>query len=108
MEPCNNCGKKSKATRGNQELKIYWARLRDIANQAIIEKNQFEPTSWHEYFKRKFIGCLDLPGGQVIGMSTSGYDDQEMKEYRWKVEEFASREFGVVYTENIEPTGRMK
>lgn len=106
-EVCPYCGASHKSDQKYQELKIYWARLRDISEQVVIEGRRYEPSTWHEQMKRQFIGCIDLPNGQVQGMTTTKLNPREMKEYRWQVEEYAQREFGVRFTENIEPVGRV-
>lgn len=97
-QTCPYCGKAAKS-RGWQELKIYWARLRDISEQVVIEGRRYAPEAWHEQFKRQFIGCIDLPNGQTQGMTTAILNDEEMRSYRWQIEEYAQLDFGVRFTE---------
>jgi hypothetical protein len=106
-EVCPYCGASHKSDKKYQEYRIYWARLRDISEQVAIEGKSYAPTTWHEQFKRQFIGCIDLPNGQVIGMTTTKMTPQELKEYRWQVEEYTQRQFGVRFTENVDHLGRV-
>jgi len=76
--------------------RYYWARLAEIAEQA---EPRFSAEAWHEFLKRKFIGCIDLPMGQVVGMSTTKLNSTEFALYVTQVEAFAVMELGVQFTE---------
>lgn len=85
--------------RSLQANKRYWAILRCIQDTGWIHGQQFTQEAWHEYLKRKFIGCLDLPGGQVVGMSSAKLTVDEFQTYMQQVEAFAVTELGVEFVE---------
>ena len=47
----------------------YWGQgvLAQVAAQAVVDGKQFSAETWHEMFKRMFIGVEELPDGSVIG-----------------------------------------
>ena len=77
----------------------YWAILRTIEETGWIHGKQFSQEAWHEFFKRKFIGCIDLPDGQTVGMSSTKLSVEEFNEYMTRVEAFAAQELGVEFVE---------
>lgn len=83
-----------KDQRSIEANRYYWQVLNQISEQA---SPRFSAESWHEFFKRKFIGCIDLPMGQVIGMSTTKLNSTEFALYVCSVEAFAVMELGVVF-----------
>lgn len=85
-----------KDQRSLEQNKYYWQVLNQISEQA---QPRFSAEAWHEFFKRKFIGCIDLPMGQVIGMSTTKLNSTEFALYVTQVEAFAVMELGVEFTE---------
>jgi hypothetical protein len=89
--------KSHKDARSLEANRFYWSRLNEIAQKA---EPRFSAEAWHEYLKRKFIGCLDLPSGQVIGMSTTKLNSTEFALYTTQVEAFAVMELGVIFTED--------
>lgn len=52
---------------------------------------------WHEFLKRKFIGCIEMPNGQLMGISTTKLSVREMSEYQEKIISWASMEHGVLW-----------
>lgn len=87
-----------KSKRSLEQNKRYWALLNEIAEQAYVGGQQFSAEAWHEHFKRKYIGCEDLPGGGQIGISTTSLAVSEFADYMTKVEQFAVTELGVEFT----------
>lgn len=85
--------------RSLQQNKRYWAVLRTISETGWIHGKQFSSEAWHEYFRRKFIGCLDLPDGNTVGMSTTKLTVEEFQTYMQEVEAFAGTELGVEFME---------
>lgn len=50
-----------------------------------------------EQFKRMFIGVIELPNGEVIGMSSATLTTVEFSEFCTKVEAYAATELGVTF-----------
>lgn len=77
----------------------YWGNgvLAQIAAQAAPGGKLYAAESWHEQFKRMFIGVIELPNGDVIGMSSKTLSTVEFSEFCTKVEAFASTELGVTF-----------
>lgn len=84
-----------KATRSQSQNKRYWAILNQIAADAYVGGKQFSAESWAEFFKRKFIGIEELPGGSQQGISTTTLDIGEFGEYMTKIEVYAAQELGI-------------
>lgn len=97
----------AKAKRSTLANRYYWAVLGQIAEDAWIEGRQYaaDPV-WHEYFARKFVGVIELPGGGSMAESTSKLDKAEFAAYVQKVEVFAGQELGVTFMDRCEPLGR--
>ncbi len=77
----------------------YWGRgvLAQIAEQATVNGKLFAAETWHEQFKRMFIGVIELPDGSVVGMSSTGLDTSEFSEFCTKVEAYAATDLGVTF-----------
>ena len=82
----------------------YWGKgvLSQIAEQATVGGKLFSTESWHEMFKRKFIGVTELPNGEVIGMSSTKLTTKEFSEFCEAVEAFAVTDLNVIFYE-LEP-----
>ena len=82
----------------------YWGKgvLAQVAEQAVVGGRLFSAKAWHEQFKRQFIGVIELPNGEVVGMSSTELDTKEFSEFCDKVEAFAATELGVTFYE-LEP-----
>lgn len=82
----------------------YWGKgvLFQIAEQATSGGKLFSAECWHEYFKRRFIGVIELPGGEVEGMSSTKLSTAEFCEFCDKVEAHAATELGVTFYD-LEP-----
>lgn len=77
----------------------YWGKgvLAQIAEQAAPGGKLFDAETWHEQFKRQFIGVIELPDGSVRGMSSTAIDTKEFSEFCDKVEAYAATELGVTF-----------
>ena len=83
--------------RNTQQNRYYWNLLHQIHEQAWVEGRQYAPEIWHEMGKRKFIGCIDMPGGGLMAMSTTDLSTKEFAEYVNKFEAWAASELGVTF-----------
>lgn len=74
----------------------YWLMLRELASIAWIEGRQFTDQTWHEHFKRQFIGCeeLAMPDGktELRGISTTKLSVEEFGEYMVQIEAWAAEQ----------------
>jgi hypothetical protein len=75
----------------------YWGRgvLAQIAEQAAVGGKLYSAESWHEQFKRQFIGFDELPNGQIIGKSSTGLTTAQFCEFCDQVEAYAATELNV-------------
>lgn len=86
-----------KDTRHTQQNRLYWALLRQVANQAMVDGRRYSDEVWHEQFKRVLLGLVDLPGGAKAGESTTKLNVSEFAEYVNKVTAYAATELGVIF-----------
>lgn len=95
------CGAAPK--RNTEQNRAYWALLHDIAEQVKPGGKEYSAEQFHEYFKQKLLGAVDveLPNGKVIqrSRSTSDLDKEEFSDYLTVIETFAA-EMGVIRHEN--------
>ena len=77
----------------------YWGNgiLAQIATQAAPGGKLYAAETWHEQFKRQFIGVIELPDGSVCGMSSKDLDTEQFCEFSDKVEAYAATELGVTF-----------
>lgn len=77
----------------------YWGGgvLAQIAEQATVNGRLFSAETWHEQFKRQFIGVIELPNGQVIGESSAKLSTTDFSLFCTQVEAFAAAELGVAF-----------
>ena len=68
-----------------------------LAEQAWVSGKQFGQDAWHEYCKRQFIGCEELPDGSQIGISTTTLNTGEMTDYQNRIQAWAAQEFGIIW-----------
>lgn len=80
-----------------EQNRRYWGRgvLAQIAEQATVNGKLYSAESWHEQFKRMFIGFDELPNGQIIGKSSTGLTTAEFCDFCTQVEAYAAQELGV-------------
>jgi len=79
----------------------YWGNgvLAQVAAQAVINGRLYSTETWHEQFKRMFIGVEELPNGQVQGKSSTALSTVEFSEFCAQVESYAASELGVTFYE---------
>ena len=82
----------------------YWGKgvLAQIAEQATVNCRLFDAETWHEMFKRKFIGVIELPDGGIQGMSSKDLDTAAFAEFCTQVEAYACTDLGVTFYD-LEP-----
>jgi len=81
--------------RTSQANRRYWAILNQIESDVWVEGRQYSAQVWHEAAKRRFLGCIDIPGGGMIAVSSADLSSREFSEYTDKVEAWAATEFGL-------------
>ena len=89
-----------KAKRHNQQNRLYWSYLKQIATQAMVDGKQYSDECWHEHFKGEFLGYVDLPNGRKMAESTTKLNVTDFASYVNKVEAYAVTELGVIFEEN--------
>ena len=89
----------AKRKRTKPQNRRYWGRgvLAQIAEQATVNGKRFSAETWHEQFKRQFIGVIELPSGEVIGKSSTGLCTAEFCAFSDQVEAFAAVDLGVTF-----------
>ena len=77
----------------------YWGNgvLKQIADQATVNGRLYSAETWHEQFKRQFIGVVELPNGEVIGKSSTDLTTAEFCEFCDQVEAYAATHLGVTF-----------
>lgn len=77
----------------------YWGNgvLKQIADQAAVNGRLYSAETWHEQFKRQFIGVIELPSGEVIGKSSADLTTAEFCEFCDQVEAYAATNLGVTF-----------
>jgi len=85
--------------RTQKQNRRYWGNgvLKQIAEQAAVNGKLYSPETWHEQFKRQFIGIEELPNGDVIGKSSTKLTTAEFCEFCDQVEAYAASELGVTF-----------
>ena len=87
--------------RSLKQNKRYWGNgvLAQIAAQATVGGKLYSADTWHEQFKRQFIGVIELPNGDVVGMSSTKLTTAEFCQFSDLVEAWALTELGVVFVD---------
>lgn len=90
------CGLRKRTPKQNRR---YWGKgvLAQIAEQAAPGGRLYDAELWHELFKRKFIGVIELPDGSIVGKSSTDLNTAEFCEFCDKVEAYACTELGVTF-----------
>lgn len=89
-----------KSKRSLEANKFYWACVNKISQEATFEGGRkYPPESLHEFFKREFIGCIDLPGGGVIGMSSTNLNETEFAIFTTQVQAWAAINHQITFEE---------
>lgn len=86
-----------KDKRHAQQNRLYWALLKQVSEQAMVDGRRYSDEVWHEQFKRVLLGLVDLPGGAKAGESTTKLNVSEFAEYVTKVAAYAATELGVIF-----------
>ena len=89
----------TKRKRTKPQNRRYWGRgvLAQIAEQAVVKGRLYSAESWHEQFKRQFIGFEELPNGEIVGKSSADLTTEEFSNFCAQVEAFAASELGVTF-----------
>lgn len=89
-----------RSKRSTEQNKRLWALYRDIAENVWVNGRRFDSETWHEHFKREFIGVEEvvLPSGEIErrGISTTSLSTAEMTDYQTRLEAWAAAQ-GVVF-----------
>lgn len=85
--------------RTSKQNRRYWGKgvLAQVAEQAAPGGKLYSAEVWHEQFKRKFIGVIELPDGSVVGMSSTALDTAQFSAFCDQVEAYAASELGVTF-----------
>ena len=85
--------------RTSRQNRRYWGKgvLAQIAEQAVVNGRQYDAETWHEQFKRMFIGVEELPDGSVRGKSSTSLSTSEFSAFCDQVEAYAASELGVTF-----------
>lgn len=85
--------------RTSPQNRRYWGKgvLAQITEQAVVNGKQYDADTWHEMFKRMFIGVKELPNGEIVGMSSKELSTTEFSDFCAKVEAYAATELGVTF-----------
>lgn len=85
--------------RTSKQNRRYWGNgvLAQIAQQAVVNGQMFSAETWHEQFKRQFIGVIEMPDGSVRGMSSAKLNTAEFCQFSDAVEAYAATELGVTF-----------
>ena len=96
IDRCLVCGSRHK--RSNEQNRLYWALMHEIADKLVLKTGKFSAEQWHLYLKQRFLGTdeVKLPNGKVIQVpiSTADLPVDDMSNYYTRVEVWAS-EHGV-------------
>lgn len=84
-----------KAKRSNDQNRLYWVLLADIAESAWVDGRRYSKEQWHAYFAGEFIGWEELPGGLRSPISTTTLSVPEFTTYLERVMQYAAEELGV-------------
>ena len=55
-----------KSSRNLEQNKRLHAMLQDIADTVWHDARQYSMEVWKEFFKQKFLGCVELPNGKLM------------------------------------------
>jgi len=84
------------AKRSNEQNRLLWALLTDIAEQVELDGKRFRKEAWHEHFKDMFAPKQEGPKG-LVAMSTSQMSKQQFQEYVTRIEVHAVQTLGVEF-----------
>lgn len=83
-----------KAKRSRDQNRRYWALIRECAETVWIDGRQFKQDTWHEFFRREFIGKteVEMPSGELVsqGISTTTLSVAEFTDYMQRIEQWCA------------------
>jgi len=91
-----------KSSRNLEQNKRLHAMLQDIADTVWHDARQYSMEVWKEFFKQKFLGCVELPNGKLMANPTHKLNIKECAEFMQKIEAYAVSELGYMPTTNKE------
>lgn len=94
-KPVAVCITEYKTRRSLEQNKMYWATLKQIAQEAWLGGRQYSADNWHAFFAGEFIGWEDVPGNRSRPISTTGMSILEFSDYIEKVQHYAVEHLGV-------------
>lgn len=88
-----------KSKRSLEQNRRYWgpALMGQIVEQAWVNGRRYAAEVWHEEFKRRFLGVVELPGGSAMGVSTAELNVEEFSTFMQQVEVYAAETLGVTF-----------
>lgn len=92
-----------KSRRSLDQNRRYWgpALMGQIVAQAWVDGRQYNGETWHEFFKREFLGVVELPGGGVVGVSSAGLGVEDFGVFMQQVEVYAAQQLGVDFESTL-------
>ena len=87
----------NKTKRNLEQNKLLHAMLSEIASQAWVNGKQYNAEIWKDFFKREFLGVIELPNGQEMAVSTSKLKVKAFAEFVQQVEVYAVSELLVCF-----------
>lgn len=84
-------------TRSLESNARYWSNgvLAQISRKAEVNGQKFSAEAWHEFFKREFLGTIELPNGEIASKSSAGLSVSEFRDFVMLVEAYAANTLGV-------------
>ena len=82
--------RKKNAKRTKEQNNRYWAMLFEVSAVVWLDGKRYSDECWHEYFKRTFIGCEELPGGGLVGISTTTLTVEQFANYMTQIEHWCA------------------
>jgi len=52
----------------HEQRKRHWARMAWLSENYWVDGKKYDRETWHEFYKRKLIGVVDMPDGSVRGL----------------------------------------
>ena len=81
-----------KSKRSVDQNRRYWKLLREVSAVVWLDGRQYSDAVWHEWFKRTFIGCEELPDGDVKGISSTTLSVEQFGEYMTQIEAWCAEQ----------------
>lgn len=95
------CIRPYKSKRSIEQNRRLWKIYQHLSETVWVDVRRFDPETWHEYCKGKFIGydVIAMPDGSEIRrpMSSAKLNTAEMTDYQNNIQAWAAAEFGVIW-----------